>query len=110
MVALTQSKVRQVDSYSFLAAFGKRVIHSRKRSPWPSGPAPSCCGGRADDPCGLLADEGSQVLAVIAQEMSWPAYLRKMAWLWSRKPGAVPYLGYLLVMVRKPESSTLGKA
>jgi cyclopropane fatty-acyl-phospholipid synthase-like methyltransferase len=61
-------------------------------------------------PRGFLADEGSHAFAVIARGMSRPAYLRKMAWLWPRMSRAVPYLGYVLVMARKPEPSALGKA
>ena len=61
-------------------------------------------------PRGFLADEGAHAAAVIARGMSRFAYLRKMAWLWPRMSRAVPYLGYVLVMARKPEPSALGKA
>lgn len=56
---------------------------------------------------GFLADEGPHAAAVLARGMSRPAYLRKLAWLMAR---AVPYLGYVLVMGRKPaaEDSTEG--
>jgi hypothetical protein len=49
------------------------------------------------------ADEGGHAAAVIARGMSRPAYVRKMAWLWPRMSRAVPYLGYVLMMARKPE-------
>jgi SAM-dependent methyltransferase len=52
---------------------------------------------------GFLADEGAHALTVMAKAMSRPAYLRKMAWLMPRMSRAVPYLGYVLVMARKPE-------
>ena len=61
-------------------------------------------------PRGVIVDEGSHALAVIARGMSRPAYLRKMVWLWPRMSRAVLYLGYVLVMARKPEPSALGKA
>jgi SAM-dependent methyltransferase len=52
---------------------------------------------------GFLADEGARALAIAARAMARPAYLRKMAWLMPRMARAVPYLGYVLVVGRKPE-------
>jgi arsenite methyltransferase len=52
---------------------------------------------------GFLADEGAHALAVAAKAMSRPSYVRKMDWLMPRMSRAVPYLGYVLVMARKPE-------
>ncbi len=49
------------------------------------------------------ADEGGHAAAAIARGMTRPAYVRKMAWLWPRMSRAVPYLGYVLMMARKPE-------
>lgn len=51
---------------------------------------------------GFLADEGAHAAAVLARGMSRPAYLRKMVWLMPKMARAVPYLGYVLVMGRKP--------
>jgi SAM-dependent methyltransferase len=53
-------------------------------------------------PRGFLADERGHALTVMARAMSRPAYLRKMAWLMPRMARAIPYLGYVLVMGRKP--------
>lgn len=53
-------------------------------------------------PRGFLADEGVHAVTVLARGLSRPAYLRKMAWLVPRMARAVPYLGYVLVMARKP--------
>ena len=39
-----------------------------------------------------------------ARAVSRPAYLRKMAWLMPRMSRAIPYLGYVLVSARKPET------
>lgn len=61
-------------------------------------------------PRGFLADEGGHAVAVIARGISRPAYVRKMAWLWPRMSRAVPYLGYVLVMARKPEPSAPGES
>jgi SAM-dependent methyltransferase len=52
---------------------------------------------------GFLADEGAHAAAVMARGLSRPAYLRKMVWLMPRMARAVPYLGYVLVMARKPD-------
>jgi SAM-dependent methyltransferase len=52
---------------------------------------------------GFLADERGHAPAVMARAMSRPAYLRKMAWLMPRMARAIPYLGYVLVVARKPE-------
>jgi hypothetical protein len=38
----------------------------------------------------------------MARAISRPVYLRKMAWLWPRMAGAIPYLGHPLVVARKP--------
>lgn len=54
---------------------------------------------------GFVADEGLHAASVMARGMSRPAYLRKMAWLMPRMARAVPYLGYVLLMGRKPEIS-----
>jgi SAM-dependent methyltransferase len=51
---------------------------------------------------GFLADERGHALVVMVRAMSRPAYLRKMAWLMPRMARALPYLGYVLVMGRKP--------
>lgn len=51
---------------------------------------------------GFVADEGLHAAAVMARGMSRPAYLRKMTWLMPRMARAVPYLGYVLLMGRKP--------
>lgn len=58
---------------------------------------------------GFVADEGRHAAAVIARGMSRPSYLRKMAWLMPRMARAVPFLGYVLVMGRKPGSSAGGR-
>ena len=55
---------------------------------------------------GLLVDEGAHAIAVMAKAMSRLAYLRKMAWLVPRMSRVVPYLGYVLVMVNKPQPTT----
>jgi SAM-dependent methyltransferase len=55
---------------------------------------------------GFLADERGHAPAVMARAMSRPAYLRKMAWLMPRMARAIPYLGYVLVSARKPETAT----
>jgi SAM-dependent methyltransferase len=52
---------------------------------------------------GFLADEGAHAAAVMARGLTRPAYLRKMVWLMPRMARAVPYLGYVLVMARKPD-------
>ena len=54
-------------------------------------------------PRGFLADEGAHAAAVVARGLSRRAYLRKMMWLMPRMARAVPYLGYVLVMARKPD-------
>jgi SAM-dependent methyltransferase len=51
---------------------------------------------------GLLADEGTHALWVMARVMSRPAYVRKMAWLMPRMCAAIPYLGYVVVEAHKP--------
>lgn len=53
---------------------------------------------------GFLADERGHAPAVMARAMSRPAYLRKLAWLMPRMARAIPYLGYVLVVARRPES------
>lgn len=53
---------------------------------------------------GFLADERSHAAAVMSRAMSRPAYLRKMAWLMPRMARAIPYLGYVLVVARKPDT------
>ena len=53
---------------------------------------------------GFLADERGHAPAVMARAVSLPAYLRKMAWLMPRMSRAIPYLGYVLVSARKPET------
>ena len=58
---------------------------------------------------GFLADEGAHAAAVMARGLSRPAYLRKMIWLMPRMARAVPYLGYVLVMARKPDRVGLGE-
>lgn len=55
---------------------------------------------------GFLTDERGHAPAVLARAMSRPAYLRKMAWMVPRMARAIPYLGYVLVMARKPDSGT----
>lgn len=55
---------------------------------------------------GFLADERGHALVVLARAMSRPAYLRKMAWLMPRMARAVPYLGYVIVIGRKPGTNT----
>ena len=55
---------------------------------------------------GFLADERSHAPAVMARTLSRPAYLRKMAWLMPRMARAIPYLGYVLVVGRKPDAET----
>ena len=55
---------------------------------------------------GFLADERSHAPAVMARTLSRPAYVRKMAWLMPRMARAIPYLGYVLVVGRKPEAET----
>jgi hypothetical protein len=39
----------------------------------------------------------------MARGLTRPAYLRKMVWLMPRMARAVPYLGYVLVLARKPD-------
>jgi len=56
---------------------------------------------------GFLTDERGHAPAVMARAMSRPAYLRKMAWLMPRMARAIPYLGYVLVIARKPDSGTM---
>jgi hypothetical protein len=51
---------------------------------------------------GFVADERGHAPVVVVRAMSRPAYLRKMAWLMPRMARAIPYLGYVLVMARKP--------
>jgi SAM-dependent methyltransferase len=58
---------------------------------------------------GFVADEGRHAAAVMARGLSRPSYVRKMAWLMPRMARAVPYLGYVLVMGRKPGSSAGGR-
>jgi SAM-dependent methyltransferase len=57
-------------------------------------------------PRGILSDEGSHAVAVMARLTTRLAYLRKMAWLIPRMTRAVPYLGYIVVDARKPSLST----
>jgi SAM-dependent methyltransferase len=57
---------------------------------------------------GFLADEGPHAASVIARGLSRPADLRKMAWLMPRMARAVPYLGYVLVLARKPAPDAAG--
>jgi hypothetical protein len=59
---------------------------------------------------GFLADEGAHAAAVMARGLSRPAYLRKMVWLMPRMARAVPYLGYVLVLARKPDRISPGEA
>lgn len=56
---------------------------------------------------GFLADERGHAVVVMARAMSRPAYLRKIAWLMPRMARAIPYLGYVLVMGRKPVRTEL---
>src|SRR5260370_10223124 len=57
-------------------------------------------------PAGFLSDEGvANCLAMMGRTMTRLSYLRKMAWLMPRLQRAVPYLGYLLVVGRKPTHS-----
>lgn len=54
-------------------------------------------------PAGFLGDEGLlHCLAIAGRALSRPAYLRKMAWLMPRINRAVPYLGYIAVVGKKP--------
>ena len=53
-------------------------------------------------PRAFLADERANAAAVMARSLTRPAYLRKLAWLMPRMSRAVPYLGYVAVMGRKP--------
>jgi SAM-dependent methyltransferase len=53
---------------------------------------------------GFLADERAHAPAVMARAISRLAYLRKMAWLMPRMARAIPYLGYVLVIARKPST------
>jgi hypothetical protein len=54
-------------------------------------------------PRGFLAGEGAaRSLAIMTRVATWPAKVRKMAWLMPRMAKAVPYLGYILVTGRKP--------
>jgi ubiquinone/menaquinone biosynthesis C-methylase UbiE len=59
---------------------------------------------------GFLADEGAHAAAVMARGLSRPAYLRKMVWLMPRMARALPYLGYVLVLARKPDRISPGEA
>jgi hypothetical protein len=52
---------------------------------------------------GFVADEGVGGAArFMARGMSRPAYVRKLAWVVPRVARAVPYLGYLAVVGRRP--------
>ncbi len=54
-------------------------------------------------PRGFLADEGpARSLAIMTRVAARPASIRKMAWLMPKMAKAVPYLGYILVISRKP--------
>jgi hypothetical protein len=54
-------------------------------------------------PGGVLGDEGLlHCLAIAGHAHSRPANLRKMAWLMPRINRAVPYLGYIAVVGKKP--------
>ncbi len=55
---------------------------------------------------GFLADERGHAPAVMARAVSRPAYLRKMTWLMPRMARAIPFLGYVLVVARKPDTAT----
>lgn len=54
---------------------------------------------------GFLADERYHAPSIVVRAISRPAYLRKMAWLMPRMARAIPYLGYVIVSARKPDSS-----
>ena len=56
-------------------------------------------------PRAFLTDEGAGAAAIMVRALSRPAYLRKMAWLLPRMARAVPYLGYVAVMARRPAES-----
>jgi SAM-dependent methyltransferase len=65
-----------------------------------------CPGLRFDsveESAAVHADEGAHAAAVMARGLTRPAYLRKMVWLMPRMARAVPYLGYVLVIARKPD-------
>jgi SAM-dependent methyltransferase len=54
-------------------------------------------------PAGFLGDEGLlHCLAIAGRALSLPAYLRKMAWHGPRINRAVPYLGYIALVGKKP--------
>lgn len=56
-------------------------------------------------PRAFLLDEGLGAATFVVRALSRPAYLRKMAWLLPRMARAVPYLGYVAVMARRPQES-----
>ena len=54
-------------------------------------------------PGGFLSDEGfANSVRVMARALAHPTARRRMAWLMPRIGRAVPYLGYVLIRVRKP--------
>lgn len=54
-------------------------------------------------PTGFIADEGlGNCLAIMGRALGRPAYLRKMLWLMPRVNRAVPYLGYIALVGKKP--------
>lgn len=54
-------------------------------------------------PAGFLGDEGLlHCLAIMGHTLGRPAYLKKMLWLMPRINRAVPYLGYIIIVGRKP--------
>jgi ubiquinone/menaquinone biosynthesis C-methylase UbiE len=54
-------------------------------------------------PTGFIADEGLlNCLAIMGRAFSRPAYLKKMLWLMPRVNRAVPYLGYIALVGKKP--------
>jgi hypothetical protein len=139
MSKLVAEQVAELDPYAFLAVLGKRVIHPGGRAStdrlleWAAVQTGEHvldigCGrgiytdaGLADvrtesgpfammTARGFLADEGAHAAAVMARGLSRPAYLRKMVWLMPRMARAVPYLGYVLVLARKPDRISPGEA
>jgi ubiquinone/menaquinone biosynthesis C-methylase UbiE len=57
-------------------------------------------------PRGFVADEGfAGSMRVMGNVISRPAKMKKMLWLMPRMMRAVPYLGYIVVAGRKPDTS-----
>lgn len=59
-------------------------------------------------PRAFLADERAHAAVVLLRVLSRPVYLRRMMWLMPRMARAVPYLGYVAVMARKPDIADAG--